>query len=467
MSRRGPQPCRSAAGAPLAFGVVEHLLRRTFVFGLAIALASTLMTVTPTTPANADSMTNGNVTIVGASECNGYVLYGLLARKLELAGFAPTAPCESSARPARAAAAAAALPVIGSTVVITLGLNPSPTNFRADIQAAATALRARGAQRIIWFTTASEGHIFDSIYAVNNPILVEEGARLGIEVVRWDLLADPATITDDGAHYDREGYLAFADKIVEMVSFGQGPYTAGVRGPCDFVSAGIGADYAADLFAVSVAEINAANPLWDHSQGSTVCRPTDEVAPPDLPASEAGFIDTVGTVFEADIDWLAAEGITSGCGKPFDEFYCPNANVTHGQMAAFLVRALGLTDVGTVDFVDDDASVFETDIAKLATAGVTRGCNPPDNDRYCPGARVTRGQMAAFLVRAFGFAAVGSVDFVDDDASVFETDIAKLATAGVTKGCNPPLNDRYCPSAPVTRGQMAAFLHRATTAFAS
>ena len=70
-------------------------------------------------------------------------------------------------------------------------------------------------------------------------------------------------------------------------------------------------------------------------------------------------------------------------------------------MAAFLVRALGLADDGGENsFVDDDSSVFAGDIERLAAAGITRGCNPPANDRYCPGDPVTRGQMAAFLNRA-------------------------------------------------------------------
>jgi hypothetical protein len=50
--------------------------------------------------------------------------------------------------------------------------------------------------------------------------------------------------------------------------------------------------------------------------------------------------------------------------------------------------------------------------------------------------------------------------FTDDDASVFEEDIEWLAAAGVTRGCNPPTSDRFCPDDPVTRGQMAAFMHR-------
>jgi len=121
-----------------------------------------------------------------------------------------------------------------------------------------------------------------------------------------------------------------------------------------------------------------------------------------------------------------------------------------------------LTEQFDDPFVDDDGSTFETDIEKLAAAGITRGCNPPANDRFCPDARVTREQMAAFLVRALGYADSGGGNlFVDDDASIFEVDIDKLATAGVTRGCNPPLNSQFCPGSHVTRSQMAAFLHRA------
>ncbi len=52
-------------------------------------------------------------------------------------------------------------------------------------------------------------------------------------------------------------------------------------------------------------------------------------------------------------------------------------------------------------FIDDD-SIFEDDIDRLGTAGVTKGCNPPTNTMYCPNDYVTRGQIAAFLHRAFG-----------------------------------------------------------------
>ncbi len=58
--------------------------------------------------------------------------------------------------------------------------------------------------------------------------------------------------------------------------------------------------------------------------------------------------------------------------------------------------------------------------------------------------------------------AVGSHDYVDvPDTNVFHEDISWLANAGVTLGCNPPTNDRFCPDDPVTRQQMAAFVRRA------
>lgn len=54
-----------------------------------------------------------------------------------------------------------------------------------------------------------------------------------------------------------------------------------------------------------------------------------------------------------------------------------------------------------------DSNVFSTDIEWLADAGITRGCNPPVNDEFCPGKAVTREQMAAFMLR---LAQAGVVD---------------------------------------------------------
>src|SRR5690606_26867799 len=55
--------------------------------------------------------------------------------------------------------------------------------------------------------------------------------------------------------------------------------------------------------------------------------------------------------------------------------------------------------------------VFGYEIGWLAANGITRGCNPPDNTRFCPEDPVGRGQMAAFLVRALGLTETDGTDF--------------------------------------------------------
>ena len=197
----------------------------------------------------------------------------------------------------------------------------------------------------------------------------------------------------------------------------------------------------------------------------TPAPPPDPGDPPpepgDPPPGSGTFVDDDGIVHEPAIEAIAAAGITLGCNPPDNDRYCPRDPVSRGQMAAFLARAFALREVGP-PFLDMTDSIFSTDASKLRAADITRGCNPPLNDRYCPTASVTRGQMAAFLARHFGWSDDGGGDlFVDDDESVFEHDIDLLKVAGITIGCNPPLNNEFCPNNPVLRDQMATFLARA------
>jgi hypothetical protein len=174
------------------------------------------------------------------------------------------------------------------------------------------------------------------------------------------------------------------------------------------------------------------------------------------------FTDDDGNVHEANIEAIAEAAITLGCNPPDNDQYCPSDVVSRAQMAAFLTRSLLLPPAADDYFTDDEGSVFESVINSLAEAGITLGCNPPDNDQFCPDDPVTRGQMAAFLVRGYGYVDGGPGDyFTDDDEIVFEGAIDALAYAGVTTGCNPPTNDNYCPHDLVRRDQMASFLARA------
>ncbi len=173
------------------------------------------------------------------------------------------------------------------------------------------------------------------------------------------------------------------------------------------------------------------------------------------------FVDDDGSVHEGSIEAIAAEAITLGCNPPTNDRFCPDRAVTRGEMAAFIARARGLGQSASDSFVDDDGHLFESAIDALADAGITVGCNPPDNDRFCPDRPMTRGEMAAMLVRAFHYPPGAEDRFVDDDGHPFEQSIDRLAAARVTIGCNPPANDEFCPDDPVTRGEMATFLTRA------
>ncbi|MFP4555029.1 MAG: SpoIID/LytB domain-containing protein, partial [Actinomycetota bacterium] len=151
-----------------------------------------------------------------------------------------------------------------------------------------------------------------------------------------------------------------------------------------------------------------------------------------------GFDDIIGNTFEGDIEWLEVEGITKGCNPPENTLFCPDEDVTRGQMAAFLKRFLDLPEASEDYFGDDNGSTFEADINAIAEAGITKGCNPPDNTNYCPDDEVSREQMAAFIVRALGLGANDHTGFDDVATSnTFFNDISKLATADITKGCNP------------------------------
>jgi hypothetical protein len=164
------------------------------------------------------------------------------------------------------------------------------------------------------------------------------------------------------------------------------------------------------------------------------------------------FTDIAGSKFFWDIIWLYESGITKGCTATR---FCPLNTVTRGQMAAFLDRALGLPPTTKDYFRDDETSKFEASINRLAAAGITKGCTAT---KFCPLNTVTRGQMAAFLDRALALPPTTTDYFSDDETSKFEASINRLAASGITRGCTAT---KFCPLNTVTRGQMAAFLHRA------
>jgi hypothetical protein len=148
--------------------------------------------------------------------------------------------------------------------------------------------------------------------------------------------------------------------------------------------------------------------------------------------------------------------------------YCPTTTVTRDQMAVFLLRGKhgsGYTPPSASgEFQDVPINYWAADwIEQLEKEGITSGCNLSPK-QYCPTTPVTRDQMAIFLLRAkHGSSYVpppATGVFQDVPVDYWAADwIEQLAAEGITSGCSvSPM--RYCPTAPVTRDQMAVFLVR-------
>jgi SpoIID/LytB domain protein len=115
------------------------------------------------------------------------------------------------------------------------------------------------------------------------------------------------------------------------------------------------------------------------------------------------------------------------------------------------------TEVGFAPFADDLGGVHEYAAAWAAEAGITQGVA---DDRFAPTAAVTRRQMAAFLYRTFDIPAPRSQEAFDDvgEREPQREAINALAEAGIAAGFG---DGTFRPSERVTRAQMATFLARA------
>lgn len=183
------------------------------------------------------------------------------------------------------------------------------------------------------------------------------------------------------------------------------------------------------------------------------------VVPPSTEQAHAGVGDfrDVGAShpFRADIARIAKAGITKGCGNGR---FCPDRAVTRGEMAAFIVRMLDLPS-GSKVFSDTRRHTFRNEVAALARANITSGCT---RTRFCPDEPVTRAQMGTFLAAALKLPA-GEHQFRDvPRRSTHARGINALSHSRITRGCDSG-RSRFCPYRDITRGEMAAFLSRALT----
>jgi hypothetical protein len=164
------------------------------------------------------------------------------------------------------------------------------------------------------------------------------------------------------------------------------------------------------------------------------------------------------------IENLYAHGVPTTCGdSPL--LFCPDAPMTRGDMAIFLLRAkegsaYAPPPCATPAFADVPCSdPLAPWINELVQRGVTAGCG---GGNYCPANPVTRDQMAVFLIltaRGPGYnpdRTCPPAPFNDVPCTTpFYPWVKELVSRGVTAGCG---GGSYCPGSTVTRAQMSVFL---------
>ncbi|GIO34270.1 MULTISPECIES: S8 family serine peptidase [Paenibacillus] len=172
------------------------------------------------------------------------------------------------------------------------------------------------------------------------------------------------------------------------------------------------------------------------------------------------FNDIAASPVASDITALANKWIIDGKSEGV---FAPKGNLTRAEFTALLVRSLGLRSNAASGFSDVLTSDwYASDVAAAYQAGLIQGIG---NNKFAPGANVTRQEMAVILDRALKLTGVEakasnpSFNAYGDDAKVapYAKDAVKsLTAAGIVSGEAGNFN----PTAATTRETVAAALHQ-------
>lgn len=172
------------------------------------------------------------------------------------------------------------------------------------------------------------------------------------------------------------------------------------------------------------------------------------------------FTDVRGAhPFFQQIEWLAAEGLSTGTEVGGELYFYPAAAMSRQAMAAFLFRYLGDPEYvapATASFSDVSTThPFFREIEWLAAEGIADGY---EDGTFGPGKAVSRQAMAAFLHRAVGEPAADAPSFTDVPFDhPFAVAIGWLEESGIAGGY---ADGTFGPGKATTRQAMASFLYK-------
>ncbi|ANX13775.1 hypothetical protein ABE41_017330 [Fictibacillus arsenicus] len=178
------------------------------------------------------------------------------------------------------------------------------------------------------------------------------------------------------------------------------------------------------------------------------------------PVAGAASFDDVkpGSWYEGAVNYVTENGYMNGTNKGFE----PMKPLTRAEAAGIFANRFDLYDTSLeADFSDVKSGAWYHNAVAAVDANDIMGST--GNDMFSPDRKITRGEMAALIVRAYGFEVEGVVEhtFTDIEGNMFENDIATLVAWGITNGKTDEL---FAPGDTVSRAEMAAFIQKADKA---
>lgn len=176
-------------------------------------------------------------------------------------------------------------------------------------------------------------------------------------------------------------------------------------------------------------------------------------------ARQLGLTDVSAAAYYASpVAWLVAQGITTGVGDTGQ--FKPDDPVDRAQMVTFLWRMMGKPGGFPAHGFPDvpTGSWYDQAVRWAKARGITTGVG--GTNRFAPKEVVNRAQMVVFLHRVTGRRAPTRRHGFPDvpSGSWYDAAVSWASEHGITTGVGD--TGRFQPLDPVTRGQMAAFLHR-------
>ncbi|MGE7612001.1 amidase family protein [Paenibacillus sp. NPDC101420] len=179
--------------------------------------------------------------------------------------------------------------------------------------------------------------------------------------------------------------------------------------------------------------------------------PAETITPADKP-KVVSFVDTMNHWAKTSIDALIAKGLLTGYS---DGTFRPNSGLTRAEAIKVIATYMGLEGQES-NFIDVSPTHWANKfIGAAAGSGLMNGYS---DGRFRPDEKISRGELAALITRAFKLTGTGNTSFKDVTRNAWYYDsIDALASNNIITGY---ADSTFKPEKDITRAEFAAIVSR-------